>query len=46
MVIVIGNGHGDMSSNPGRDRLHCVISCPSGGIGKYNQYNHISFTDY
>ena len=22
MVIVIGNGHGDMSSNPGRDWLH------------------------
>ena len=22
MVIVIGNGHDDMSSNPGRDWLH------------------------
>ena len=22
MVIVIGNGHGDTSSNPGRDWLH------------------------
>ena len=22
MVIVVGNGHGDSSSNPGRDRLH------------------------
>ena len=22
MVIIIGNGHGDLSSNPGRDRLH------------------------
>ena len=22
MVIVVGNGHGDMSSNPGRDWLH------------------------
>ena len=22
MVIVVGNGHGDMSSNPGRDCLH------------------------
>ena len=22
MVIVIGNEHGDTSSNPGRDRLH------------------------
>ena len=22
MIIVIGNGHGDTSSNPGRDRLH------------------------
>ena len=22
MVIVVGNGHGDTSSNPGRDRLH------------------------
>ena len=22
MVIVIGNGHGDTSSNPGRDSLH------------------------
>ena len=22
MVIVIGNGHGDMSSNPGQDWLH------------------------
>ena len=24
MVIVIGNGHGDTSSNPGRDRLHFI----------------------
>ena len=22
MIIVIGSGHGDTSSNPGRDRLH------------------------
>ena len=22
MVIVVGNGHGDTSSNPGRDKLH------------------------
>ena len=22
MVIVVGNGHGDTSSNPGRDLLH------------------------
>ena len=22
MVIVVGNGHGDMGSNPGRDWLH------------------------
>ena len=22
MVIVLGSGHGDTSSNPGRDRLH------------------------
>ena len=22
IVIVVGNGHGDTSSNPGRDRLH------------------------
>ena len=22
MVIVVGNGHGDMSSNPGRNWLH------------------------
>ena len=22
VVIVVGNGHGDMSSNPGRDWLH------------------------
>ena len=22
MVIIVGNGHGDTSSNPGRDRLH------------------------
>ena len=22
MVIVVGNGYGDMSSNPGRDWLH------------------------
>ena len=22
MVIVVGNGHGDSSSNPGRDWLH------------------------
>ena len=40
MVIAVGNRHGDMSSNPGRDRLHftnwpCVISCPRGGVGKY-----------
>ena len=24
MVIVAGNGHGDMSSNPGRDWLHFI----------------------
>ena len=24
MVIIIGNGHGDMSSNPGQDRLHLI----------------------
>ena len=24
MVIVVGNGHGDTSSNPGRDWLHCT----------------------
>ena len=24
MVIVVGNGHGDMSSNPGWDWLHFV----------------------
>ena len=22
MIIVVGNGHGDTSSNPGRDSLH------------------------
>ena len=22
MVIIVGNGHGDTSSNPGRDLLH------------------------
>ena len=22
MVIIVGNGHGDMSSNPGQDWLH------------------------
>ena len=22
MIIVVGNGHGDTSSNPGRDLLH------------------------
>ena len=22
MVIVVGNGHGDTSSNPGRDKFH------------------------
>ena len=26
MVIVVGNGHGDTSSNPGGDRLHFHIS--------------------
>ena len=25
MVIVIGNGHGDTSSNPGRDWLHFTL---------------------
>ena len=25
MVIVVGNGHGDTSSNPGRDRLHFTL---------------------
>ena len=25
MVIVVGNGHGDMSSNPGRGRLHFTL---------------------
>ena len=24
MVIVVGNGHGDMSSNPGRDWMHFI----------------------
>ena len=24
IVIVVGNGHGDTSSNPGRDRLHFI----------------------
>ena len=24
MVIVAGNGHGDLSSNPGRNRLHFI----------------------
>ena len=24
MVIVVGNEHGDMSSNPGRDWLQCT----------------------
>ena len=24
MVIVVGNAHGDTSSNPGRDRLHFI----------------------
>ena len=24
MVIVVGNGHGDTSSNPGRDWLHFI----------------------
>ena len=24
MVIIIGNGHGDTSSNPGRDWLHFI----------------------
>ena len=26
MVIVVGNGHGDTSSNPGRDWLHFHIN--------------------
>ena len=25
MVIVVGNGHGDMSLNPGRDWLHFTL---------------------
>ena len=25
MVIVVGNGHGDASSNPGRDWLHFTL---------------------
>ena len=25
MVIVVGNGHGDTSSNPGRDSLHFTL---------------------
>ena len=25
MVIVVGNGHGDTSSNPGRDWLHFTL---------------------
>ena len=25
MVITVGNGHGDTSSNPGRDRLHFTL---------------------
>ena len=25
MVIVIGNGHGDTSSNPGRNLLHFTL---------------------
>ena len=26
MVIIVGNGHGEMSSNPGRDWLHFHIA--------------------
>ena len=25
MVIIVGNGHGDTSSNPGRDWLHFTL---------------------
>ena len=25
MVIVVGDGHGDLSSNPGRDWLHFTL---------------------
>ena len=30
MVIVVGNGHGDTSSNPGRDSLHCTNTLGKG----------------
>ena len=30
MVIVIGNGHGDTSSNPGRVWLHCTNTLGKG----------------
>ena len=33
MVIVVGNGHGNTSSNPGWKIWPCVICCPSGGVG-------------
>ncbi len=30
MVIVVGNGHGDKSSNPGRDLLHRTYTLGKG----------------
>ena len=43
MVIVVGNGHVDTSSNPGRDLLHSTNALGKGmnpiihppGMGKY-----------
>ena len=33
MVIVVGNGHGDTSSNPGRDWLHFhIVLIPLGKV--------------
>ena len=33
MVIVVGNGHGDTSSNAGRDSLHFIALIPLGKVG-------------
>ena len=30
MVIIVGNGHGDTSSNPGRDWLHSTNTLAKG----------------
>ena len=34
VVIVVGNGHGDTSSNPGRDWLHFTNTHSTNTLGK------------